>query len=137
MANSPILCLLVAFLTYFCLCVEEISPCKADLENAKCSIAKDGTATLTDDLPKNAILLEAKISPCEVTGSLWSCEEIGWKVKDCQILSQEPPFKAKCPIESGAWCVKFKILKPKGCQDPVDPSVRWDCEQYIRIYQNV
>ncbi|MCS7144893.1 MAG: hypothetical protein NZ879_07735 [Archaeoglobaceae archaeon] len=127
--------LLLAVLMSFC---AEESPCKADVENAKCSIAKDGIATLSNlNLPSNAKLINARISPCEVTGKLWSCEEIGWKVKSCEIISETQPFKAKCPIESGAWSVRFTILKPKGCPDPVNPQVKWDCEQVVRIYQNV
>lgn len=127
----------VALAVFLSFCAEE-STCKADVENAKCSIAKDGTATLSNlNLPSNAMLIEAKISPCEVTGRLWSCQEIGWKVKNCEILSEKQPFKVKCPIESGAWSVRFKILKPQACPDPVNPSIKWDCEEIVRIYQNI
>lgn len=130
--------LLIALAIFLSFCAEESSSCRADKENAKCSIAKDGTATLSNlNLPNNARLVDAKISPCEITGRLWSCEEIGWKVKSCEIVSETQPFKAKCPIASGAWSVKFKILKPQGCPDPVDPKIKWDCEEIVRIYQQV
>ncbi|MEM0265671.1 MAG: hypothetical protein QXM23_00090 [Archaeoglobaceae archaeon] len=132
------LLLLLALASVLSFCAEESSSCRADKENAKCSIAKDGIATLSNlNLPSNAKLVDAKISPCEITGKLWSCEEIGWKVKNCEILSENQPFKAKCPIESGAWSVKFRILKPQGCPDPVNPSIKWDCEETVRIYQQV
>ncbi|MDW8013422.1 MAG: hypothetical protein RMI31_02155 [Archaeoglobaceae archaeon] len=45
---------------------------------------------------------------CKVTEKLWSCEEIGWKVKNCKIQL----FKTKRLIEE----IRFTILKPK-----VDP----------------
>lgn len=122
-------------------CMENVgSPsCISDEENVKCEITKDGTATLSkSDLPSNAVLTSAKISPCEITGRLWSCEEINlWKVKNCEILSSSQPFKVKCPIEAGAWSVKFTILKPKACRDSLDPNVLRDCEEIVRIYQKI
>ncbi|MEM5854305.1 MAG: hypothetical protein QW228_08120 [Candidatus Aenigmatarchaeota archaeon] len=115
------------------------SKCRVDKEVGRCEISKDGTASLSGlDLPSSAVLTSAKISPCEITGKLWSCREMDfWKVKDCEIISSSQPFKVKCPIEKGAWMVKFNILKPKACPDPVDPSVLRDCEEVVRVYQEI
>ncbi|MEM2954444.1 MAG: hypothetical protein QW625_00615 [Candidatus Nanoarchaeia archaeon] len=123
-------------------CVEKgeksSSACKTDFEGAKCSITNDGIATLSNlNVPANSQLINAKSSLCEITGRLWSCEEIGSSVSECEIVSASQPFKAKCPIRSGAWSVKFTILKPQGCPDPVDPSVLRDCEEIVRIYQQI
>jgi len=43
----------------------------------------------------------------------------------------------KCPIEQGTWMIKFNILKPKAYQDFIDPSILRDCEEVVRVYQEV
>ncbi|MEM4566088.1 MAG: hypothetical protein QXD49_05760 [Archaeoglobaceae archaeon] len=56
------LLLLLALASVLSFCAEESSSCRADKENAKCSIAKDGIATLSNlNLPSNAKLVDAKI----------------------------------------------------------------------------
>ncbi|MEM5772220.1 MAG: hypothetical protein QXO19_03010 [Candidatus Aenigmatarchaeota archaeon] len=139
MKNLLFIVLIIGVLISGCISESSISNCKSDKENVKCEITKEGIATITNtNLPSNAVLTSAKISPCEITGELWSCKEIDmWKIKDCEILSSSQPFKVKCQIESGAWMIKFNILKPSACPDPIDPSILRDCEETIRIYQKI
>jgi len=92
-----------------CISSGETGKCQTNRDEYKCSASiSNGEITLSlSPSISGARLGGAYLSSCEITGSLWSCRGS----TECEIISNQQPFKVKCPVSSGAYSVSFKLMK--------------------------